>query len=151
MHQALIVLQKGVQQCFPDDQPLTDPKRIQIKGNAMLLVGRYMEETANFESNAIMKTYKVCQSITFTFMDKCQKSDSSVNVSLSCRMSHICCQNGRMETSTLPNTMTRLCLWSLTTNWKDRATSFVILSLILESKMFYFGNPPIGRSFSSSE
>ncbi|XP_056112994.1 serine/threonine-protein kinase ATR isoform X2 [Rhinichthys klamathensis goyatoka] len=58
VHQALIVLQKGVQQCFPDDQPLTDPKRIQIKGNAMLLVGRYMEETANFESNAIMKTYK---------------------------------------------------------------------------------------------
>uniref|UniRef100_A0A671M549 Serine/threonine-protein kinase ATR n=1 Tax=Sinocyclocheilus anshuiensis TaxID=1608454 RepID=A0A671M549_9TELE len=58
VHQALIVLQKGVQQCFPDEQPLTDPKRIQIKGNAMLLVGRYMEETANFESNAIMKTYK---------------------------------------------------------------------------------------------
>ncbi|TRY93692.1 hypothetical protein DNTS_029400 [Danionella cerebrum] len=58
VHQALIVLQKGVQQCFPDEEPLTDPKRIQIKGNAMLLVGRYMEETANFESNAIMKTYK---------------------------------------------------------------------------------------------
>lgn len=72
VHQALIVLQKGVQQCFPDDQPLTDPKRIQIKGNAMLLVGRYMEETANFESNAIMKTYKVFQSITF--MDKCNRN-----------------------------------------------------------------------------
>lgn len=25
----------------------------------MLLVGRFMEETANFESNAVMKTYKV--------------------------------------------------------------------------------------------
>ncbi|KAJ8409535.1 hypothetical protein AAFF_G00229360 [Aldrovandia affinis] len=58
VHQALIVLQKGVQQCFPDDQPLSDPKSIQIKGQAMLLVGRLMEETANFESNAIMKAYK---------------------------------------------------------------------------------------------
>lgn len=25
----------------------------------MLLVGRFMEETANFESNAVMKKYKV--------------------------------------------------------------------------------------------
>uniref|UniRef100_A0A8C9W212 Serine/threonine-protein kinase ATR n=1 Tax=Scleropages formosus TaxID=113540 RepID=A0A8C9W212_SCLFO len=58
VHQALIVLQKGVQQCFPEDQPLTDSKSIQIKGKAMLLVGRFMEETANFESNAIMKVYK---------------------------------------------------------------------------------------------
>ncbi|KAJ8357162.1 hypothetical protein SKAU_G00199560 [Synaphobranchus kaupii] len=58
VHKALIVLQKGVQQCFPDDQPLTDPKSIQIKGRAMLLVGRLMEETANFESNAIMKAYR---------------------------------------------------------------------------------------------
>lgn len=59
MHQALIVLQKGVAQCFPDDQPLTDPRSLQTKGKAMLLVGRFMEETANFESNAIMKAYKV--------------------------------------------------------------------------------------------
>ncbi|XP_037833578.1 serine/threonine-protein kinase ATR [Kryptolebias marmoratus] len=58
VHQALIVLQKGVAQCFPDDQPLTDPRNLQTKGKAMLLVGRFMEETANFESNAIMKAYK---------------------------------------------------------------------------------------------
>lgn len=32
---------------------------MEIKGKAMLLVGRLMEETANFESNAIMKAYKV--------------------------------------------------------------------------------------------
>lgn len=30
-----------------------------IHGRATLLVGRFMEETANFESNAIMKKYKV--------------------------------------------------------------------------------------------
>uniref|UniRef100_A0A673CFX5 Serine/threonine-protein kinase ATR n=1 Tax=Sphaeramia orbicularis TaxID=375764 RepID=A0A673CFX5_9TELE len=58
VHQSLIVLQKGVAQCFPDDQPITDPRRLQTKGKAMLLVGRFMEETANFESNAIMKAYK---------------------------------------------------------------------------------------------
>ncbi|XP_074547648.1 serine/threonine-protein kinase ATR [Halichoeres trimaculatus] len=58
VHQALIVLQKGVAQCFPDDQPLTDPRSLQTKSKAMLLVGRFMEETANFESNAIMKAYK---------------------------------------------------------------------------------------------
>ncbi|KAG2462678.1 ATR kinase, partial [Polypterus senegalus] len=58
VHQALIVLQKGVQQCFPDDKEPSDMKSIQIKGRAMLLVGRFMEETANFESNAIMKAYK---------------------------------------------------------------------------------------------
>ncbi|XP_028293251.1 serine/threonine-protein kinase ATR [Gouania willdenowi] len=58
VHQALIVLQKGVAQCFPDDQPLMDPHSLQTKGKAMLLVGRFMEETANFESNAIMKAYK---------------------------------------------------------------------------------------------
>ncbi|KAM3594960.1 uncharacterized protein V6R79_015962 [Siganus canaliculatus] len=58
VHQALIVLQKGVAQCFPDEQPLTDPRNLQTKGKAMLLVGRFMEETANFESNAIMKTYR---------------------------------------------------------------------------------------------
>nr|XP_061780459.1 serine/threonine-protein kinase ATR-like [Nerophis lumbriciformis] len=58
VHQALIVLQKGVAQCFPDDRPQSDPRSLQTKGRAMLLVGRFMEETANFESNAIMKTYK---------------------------------------------------------------------------------------------
>ncbi|KAL1022226.1 hypothetical protein UPYG_G00023920 [Umbra pygmaea] len=58
VHQALIVLQKGVTQCFPDDQLLSDPRSLQTKGKAMLLVGRFMEETANFESNAIMKAYK---------------------------------------------------------------------------------------------
>lgn len=61
VHEALIVLQKGVTQCFPDDQPLTDPRSLQTKGKAMLLVGRFMEETANFESNAIMKAYKVTE------------------------------------------------------------------------------------------
>lgn len=59
VHEALIVLQKGVAQCFPDEQPLTEPRSLQTKGKAMLLVGRFMEETANFESNAIMKVYKV--------------------------------------------------------------------------------------------
>ncbi|CAB1433197.1 unnamed protein product [Pleuronectes platessa] len=58
VHQALIVLQKGVDQCFPEDESLTDPRILQTKGKAMLLVGRFMEETANFESNAIMKAYK---------------------------------------------------------------------------------------------
>ncbi|XP_047467138.1 serine/threonine-protein kinase ATR [Mugil cephalus] len=58
VHQALIVLQKGVAQCFPEDEILTDPRSLQTKGKAMLLVGRFMEETANFESNAIMKAYR---------------------------------------------------------------------------------------------
>uniref|UniRef100_H3DQ41 Serine/threonine-protein kinase ATR n=1 Tax=Tetraodon nigroviridis TaxID=99883 RepID=H3DQ41_TETNG len=58
VHQALIVLQKGVAQCFPDDEPLTNTRYLQTKGKAMLLVGRFMEETANFESNAIMKVFK---------------------------------------------------------------------------------------------
>ncbi|XP_055785850.1 serine/threonine-protein kinase ATR isoform X2 [Salvelinus fontinalis] len=58
VHQALIVLQKGVTQCFPVDQPLSDQRSLQTKGKAMLLVGRFMEETANFESNAIMKAYR---------------------------------------------------------------------------------------------
>nr|XP_015216835.1 PREDICTED: serine/threonine-protein kinase ATR isoform X1 [Lepisosteus oculatus] len=60
VHLALIVLQKGVQQCFPegDDESALDSKSTQIKGKAMLLVGRFMEETANFESNAIMKVFK---------------------------------------------------------------------------------------------
>lgn len=58
VHQALIVLQKGVTQCFPVDQPLSDQRCLQTKGKAMLLVGRFMEETANFESNAIMKAYR---------------------------------------------------------------------------------------------
>lgn len=65
VHQALIVVQKGVAQCFPDDQPPTDPRSLHTKGKAMLLVGRFMEETANFESNAIMKAYKVTALIFF--------------------------------------------------------------------------------------
>ncbi|XP_049596564.1 serine/threonine-protein kinase ATR [Syngnathus scovelli] len=58
VHQALMVLQKGVAQCFPNEEPPSDPHDLQSKGRAMLLVGRFMEETANFESNAVMKTYK---------------------------------------------------------------------------------------------
>ncbi|TNN78302.1 Serine/threonine-protein kinase ATR [Liparis tanakae] len=58
VHEALIVLQKGVAQCFPEDRPLKDARGLQTKSRAMLLVGRFMEETANFESNAIMKAYK---------------------------------------------------------------------------------------------
>lgn len=66
VHEALIVLQKGVAQCFPHDQPLTEPRSLQTKSKAMLLVGRFMEETANFESNAIMKAYKVTVRPSFT-------------------------------------------------------------------------------------
>ncbi|XP_072266233.1 serine/threonine-protein kinase ATR [Pyxicephalus adspersus] len=53
VHQALIVLQKGAELFLSDstEQQL-------IHGRAMLLVGRFMEETANFESNAVMKKYK---------------------------------------------------------------------------------------------
>lgn len=46
-------------QCFPDELQLTDGRSLHTKGKAMLLVGRFMEETANFESNAIMKAYRV--------------------------------------------------------------------------------------------
>ncbi|KAM9604545.1 LOW QUALITY PROTEIN: serine/threonine-protein kinase ATR [Trichechus inunguis] len=58
VHQALIVLQKGVDLCFPENQTPTESKDMLIHGRAILLVGRFMEETANFESNAIMKKYK---------------------------------------------------------------------------------------------
>lgn len=58
VHQALIVLQKGVELCFPENGAPTDSKSQLIHGRAMLLVGRFMEETANFESNAVMKKYK---------------------------------------------------------------------------------------------
>ncbi|XP_072111125.1 serine/threonine-protein kinase ATR isoform X1 [Mobula birostris] len=59
VHQALIVLQKGVELCFGDaESELSDDKSCLIKGQATLLVGRFMEETANFESNAVMKKYK---------------------------------------------------------------------------------------------
>ncbi|XP_042314459.1 serine/threonine-protein kinase ATR [Sceloporus undulatus] len=57
-HQGLIILQKGVDLCFPDGQVPSDTKSKLIHGQALLLVGRFMEETANFESNAIMKKYK---------------------------------------------------------------------------------------------
>lgn len=58
-HQGLIVLQKGVDLCFPEGQVPFDTKSKLIHGQALLLVGRFMEETANFESNAVMKKYKV--------------------------------------------------------------------------------------------
>ncbi|KAM5334463.1 serine/threonine-protein kinase ATR isoform 2-T2 [Glossophaga mutica] len=58
VHQALIVLQKGVELCFPENKTPTESKDMLIHGRAMLLVGRFMEETANFESNAVMKKYK---------------------------------------------------------------------------------------------
>ncbi|XP_030430358.1 serine/threonine-protein kinase ATR isoform X5 [Gopherus evgoodei] len=58
VHQALIVLQKGVELCFPENKAASDTKSQLIHGRAMLLVGRFMEETANFESNAVMKKYK---------------------------------------------------------------------------------------------
>ncbi|KAM9030987.1 serine/threonine-protein kinase ATR isoform X1 [Sarcophilus harrisii] len=58
VHQALIVLQKGVELCFPENEAPADNKNKLIHGRAMLLVGRFMEETANSESNAIMKKYK---------------------------------------------------------------------------------------------
>ncbi|XP_069753467.1 serine/threonine-protein kinase ATR isoform X3 [Narcine bancroftii] len=57
VHQALIVLQKGVELCFGETE-LSNDKSCLIKGQATLLVGRFMEETANFESNAVMKKYK---------------------------------------------------------------------------------------------
>ncbi|XP_023568719.1 serine/threonine-protein kinase ATR [Octodon degus] len=58
VHQALIVLQKGVELYFPENKTPTESKNMLILGRATLLVGRFMEETANFESNAIMKKYK---------------------------------------------------------------------------------------------
>ncbi|XP_053315671.1 serine/threonine-protein kinase ATR [Spea bombifrons] len=56
VHQALIVLQKGAELFLPDNS--APPEQQLIHGRAMLLVGRFMEETANFESNAVMKKYK---------------------------------------------------------------------------------------------
>lgn len=58
VHQALIVLQKGVELCFPENKSPSESKHMLIHGRATLLVGRFMEETANFESNAVMKKYK---------------------------------------------------------------------------------------------
>ncbi|KAG8511432.1 Serine/threonine-protein kinase ATR, partial [Galemys pyrenaicus] len=52
VHQALIVIQKGVELCFPENKAPAESKNMLIHGRAMLLVGRFMEETANFESNA---------------------------------------------------------------------------------------------------
>lgn len=40
-----------------------------------------MEETANFESNAIMKTYKVFQAITC--MDKCKRNPTDQSICFS--------------------------------------------------------------------
>ncbi|XP_053567639.1 serine/threonine-protein kinase ATR [Bombina bombina] len=58
VHQALIVLQKGAELFPPDSSAPSDNKSQYIHGRAMLLIGRFMEETANFESNAVMKKYK---------------------------------------------------------------------------------------------
>lgn len=44
-----------------------------IHGRATLLVGRFMEETANFESNAIMKKYKVSIYVIKTICFLCMK------------------------------------------------------------------------------
>ncbi|CAJ0949108.1 unnamed protein product [Ranitomeya imitator] len=57
VHQALIVLQKG-EELFQAGNS-ESPEQQQIHGRAMLLVGRFMDETANFESNAVMKKYKI--------------------------------------------------------------------------------------------
>lgn len=64
VHEALIVLQKGVELCFPENKAPCNSKNQLIHGRAMLLVGRFMEETANFESNAVMKKYKVIWNTT---------------------------------------------------------------------------------------
>ncbi|OCT80913.1 hypothetical protein XELAEV_18027725mg [Xenopus laevis] len=56
VHQALIVLQKGAELFLSSTS--APPEQQLIHGRAMLLVGRLMEETANFESNAVMKKYK---------------------------------------------------------------------------------------------
>ncbi|XP_066455638.1 serine/threonine-protein kinase ATR [Eleutherodactylus coqui] len=56
VHQAIIVLRKG-QELFQADST-ENPEQQLIRGRAMLLEGRFMDETANFESNAVMKKYK---------------------------------------------------------------------------------------------
>lgn len=77
VHQALIVLQKGVELCFPENETPPEGKNMLIHGRATLLVGRFMEETANFESNAVMKKYKVSvcimQFLTFLLFLKIEK------------------------------------------------------------------------------
>lgn len=77
VHQALIVLQKGVELCFPENKTPPEGKNMLIHGRATLLVGRFMEETANFESNAVMKKYKVSvcimQFLTFLLFLKIEK------------------------------------------------------------------------------
>ncbi|XP_022100883.1 serine/threonine-protein kinase ATR-like [Acanthaster planci] len=63
-HQALITLQKGVADHFSEEtrarrgssQDVQSEKLTHAK--ALLLVGRFMEETAKFESNSVMKQYK---------------------------------------------------------------------------------------------
>ncbi|XP_068136880.1 serine/threonine-protein kinase ATR isoform X2 [Hyperolius riggenbachi] len=56
VHQALIVLQKGAELFRAESSEQPEQQLIQCR--AMLLLGRFMEETANFESNAVMKKYK---------------------------------------------------------------------------------------------
>ncbi|XP_032809792.1 serine/threonine-protein kinase ATR [Petromyzon marinus] len=64
VHQALLQLQRSVEQhvggegCRP-----SDPRQTAVLARAFLLIGRLMEETANFESNAIVKQYKEVTSL----------------------------------------------------------------------------------------
>ncbi|XP_033108232.1 serine/threonine-protein kinase ATR-like isoform X2 [Anneissia japonica] len=62
-HEALISLQKGVSEHFSNSRYDSLPreeaasKRL-AHAKALLMVGRLMEDTANFESNSVMKQYK---------------------------------------------------------------------------------------------
>ncbi|XP_030832739.1 serine/threonine-protein kinase ATR-like [Strongylocentrotus purpuratus] len=62
-HQALIDLQKGVAKHFSKGNRLQNDKSAEAKAQrlahakALLLVGRFMEDTAKFESNSVMKQY----------------------------------------------------------------------------------------------
>ncbi|XP_038072304.1 serine/threonine-protein kinase ATR-like [Patiria miniata] len=63
-HQALITLQKGVADHFSEEARARrgslqdDPTEKLTHAKALLLVGRFMEDTAKFESNSVMKQYK---------------------------------------------------------------------------------------------
>ncbi|XP_077988664.1 serine/threonine-protein kinase ATR-like [Glandiceps talaboti] len=66
LHQALISLQKGVEEYFDDntrrrlqaDTSETAMSEKLIHAKALLLIGRFMEATAKSESNAVMRQYK---------------------------------------------------------------------------------------------
>ncbi|XP_070572431.1 serine/threonine-protein kinase ATR-like isoform X2 [Ptychodera flava] len=66
LHQALISLQKGVEDYFPEEMKarlasdtveVAETERL-IFAKALLLIGRFMEATAKSESNAVMRQYK---------------------------------------------------------------------------------------------